>query len=134
MSRKDKRRETINPDITPLIDVVFLLLIFFLVTSTFKKDELALLLNLPKANDGKASSKEMKDRLIIELTKENLAVNNTEMSVEEFDKKIEILEDKTMPVILRADSQVVYQRLIEVLGILQKYKIPNLNLITEQKK
>ena len=132
--RRDKRRETISPDITPLIDVVFLLLIFFLVTSTFKKEELALLLNLPKSTDGKSSAKELKDRLIIELTKDKLAVNNEEMNSEDFDKKIESLTDKTIPVILRADSQVVYQRVVEVLGILQKYKIPNLNLITEQKK
>jgi len=32
-----KRREYISPDITPLIDIVFLLLIFFLVSSVFKK-------------------------------------------------------------------------------------------------
>ena len=132
--RKDKRRDTFSPDLTPLIDVVFLLLIFFLVTSTFKKDELALLLNLPKASDGKSSQKEMKDRLVIELTDDKLAVNNSEMGIEEFDQKVGTLEDKTIPVILRADSQVVYQRIVEILGILQKYKIPNLNLITEQKK
>jgi biopolymer transport protein ExbD len=42
-----RRREPLSPDMTPLIDVVFLLLIFFLVSTSFKKDELALLLNLP---------------------------------------------------------------------------------------
>ena len=36
-----KRREPLNPDITPLIDVVFILLVFFIVTSTFKKDEMS---------------------------------------------------------------------------------------------
>lgn len=132
--RKDKRRETIAPDLTPLIDVVFLLLIFFLVTSTFKKEELALLLNLPKSTDGKSSAKELKDRLIIELSKDKLAVNNEELALEAFDQKIQALADKTIPVVLRADNQVVYQRIVEILGILQKHKIPNLNLITEQKK
>ena len=46
MARKAKR-ET-SRLLTPLIDVVFLLLIFFLVSSVFKKEEFALL-NLPKA-------------------------------------------------------------------------------------
>ncbi len=36
-------------DMTPLIDVVFLLLIFLLISTTFKKKQLALELNLPKA-------------------------------------------------------------------------------------
>ena len=42
-----KRREPLTPDLTPLIDVVFILLIFFIVSSVFKKEELALMLSLP---------------------------------------------------------------------------------------
>ena len=33
-----KRRESLGLDLTPVIDVVFILLIFFIVTSVFKKD------------------------------------------------------------------------------------------------
>ena len=36
-------------DMTPLIDVVFLLVIFLLISTTFKKKQLALELNLPRA-------------------------------------------------------------------------------------
>ena len=43
-----RRREPLNPDLTPLIDILFLLLIFFLATSVFKKDEVAISLSLPK--------------------------------------------------------------------------------------
>ena len=45
-----KHRETLTPDITPLIDIVFILLIFFIVSSVFKKEELALTLDLPNAS------------------------------------------------------------------------------------
>ena len=38
---KKRSRETLSPDLTPLIDVVFLLLIFFMVSTVFKKEELA---------------------------------------------------------------------------------------------
>jgi len=57
-----KRREHIAPDLTPLIDVVFLILIFFMVSSTFKKEELALLLTLPMP---KAPHKRSKKRISI---------------------------------------------------------------------
>jgi len=53
------RREQLSMDLTPLIDVVFLLLIFFLVTSVFKKDELALLLKLPKSEQGAGKEKKV---------------------------------------------------------------------------
>jgi biopolymer transport protein ExbD len=56
-----KRREALVPDMTPLIDVVFILLIFFIVTSVFKKEELALLLNLP---DSQAQTLEVEKELM----------------------------------------------------------------------
>ena len=43
-----KRTRRIRPDMTPLIDCVFLLLVFFLVTSVFKQDESVLKLILPE--------------------------------------------------------------------------------------
>ena len=36
-----KRRESLSLDLTPVIDVVFIILIFLIVTSVFKKEELA---------------------------------------------------------------------------------------------
>jgi len=56
---KRQRRESIAMDLTPLIDIVFLLLIFFLVTSSFKKEQLALLVKLPKAEQGAGSEKKV---------------------------------------------------------------------------
>ena len=45
--------ESPGVDLTPLIDVVFLLLIFFMVSSTFR-EETVLAVDLPKANSGAA--------------------------------------------------------------------------------
>lgn len=49
--RSPRRRTLIEAviDLTPMIDCVFLLIIFLLITTTFKKKQLALELNLPKA-------------------------------------------------------------------------------------
>ena len=66
MGRRHKR-EAISMDLTPLIDIVFLLLIFFLVTSSFKKEQLALLLKLPKAEQGAGTEKKT-EQLTIELS------------------------------------------------------------------
>lgn len=46
-----------TPNLTPLIDVVFLLLVFFLVATTFRKDEVELDLQLPEASTGEAAEK-----------------------------------------------------------------------------
>ncbi|MFA7092415.1 MAG: biopolymer transporter ExbD, partial [Arcobacteraceae bacterium] len=73
-----KRREKLNTDLTPLIDVVFILLIFFIVTSVFKKDELALILDLPKSN-AKESQIEQRE-ITIELSEEKLAFKGKEIT------------------------------------------------------
>lgn len=46
--RKPKRRSAVRIDMTPMVDVAFLLLIFFMVTTVFRKP-LAMEINLPEA-------------------------------------------------------------------------------------
>lgn len=130
MARKSKR-EHLTPELTPLIDVVFLLLIFFMVSSVFKKEELALLLNLPKAEQGKAEKTQQKV-VTIELSKENVAFDGAKIEFEELTEKISPLEKKTL-INLRVDGQVKYDRLVQVLDLLQKNKLENLSLITVKK-
>lgn len=50
MNLRKFRREEISVDLTPLIDVVFLLLIFFMVTTTFR-DESEIKVDLPQASN-----------------------------------------------------------------------------------
>ena len=125
-----KRRESLGLDLTPVIDVVFILLIFFIVTSVFKKEELALMLDLPKSN-----AKEMeiqKEQVFIELSKNKLAIKGIEVSFESLEDNLKAIKDKEKPVIVRIDKKVQYERVIKVLDLLQKYNLTNLALITNE--
>ena len=127
-----KKREILTPDITPLIDVVFILLIFFIVSSVFKKDELALVLNLPTSS---AQEIELKQKeLIIELNSDKLAVYGKEITLELLDQEIAAIEDKEKNIIFRIDKEIKYEKIIEVLEILQKHQLFNISLITDTKK
>lgn len=127
MSRK-QRREHLVPELTPLIDVVFLLLIFFMVSSVFKKEELALLLNLPKTESG-SSDAQSKKVVTIELSDDKIAYEGKEYSFESLVEEFVKLEKKTL-INLRVDGDVKYNRLVKVLDSLQKNKLENLSLIT----
>lgn len=129
MSRRN-RREALTPDLTPLIDVVFLLLIFFMVSSVFKKEELALLLTLPKTEQGKGDSKLVK-QITIELSKESIAINGKVVTIEELEDQIKGVDKKSL-INLRADGEVEYARIIKIFGKLNKYKLSNISLITEK--
>lgn len=129
MGRK-QRRESLAMDLTPLIDMVFLLLVFFLVTSTFKKDELALLLKLPKAQEGTGSEKKV-ENLTIELSADQVAVNGKKSSMEELPATL-AASQKDILVNLRVDGEVKYTRLVKVLDLLQTNKLENISLITDK--
>lgn len=125
-----RTRQELSADITPLIDVVFLLLIFFMTSTVFKKSELALLLSLPKTESGEAASADQKP-IVIEVDKENTAYDGKNLSIEELEAKLASLSNKESAIDLRVDKEVQYQRLVKVLDILKKYSLTNLSLITE---
>lgn len=131
MARKN-RRESIAMDLTPLIDMVFLLLVFFMVTSTFKKDELALLLKLPKVEEGTGTEKKI-EQLTIELSSDQIAVNGKKSSIEDLPATFAKTNKETL-VNLRVDGEVKYTRLVKVLDLLQANKLENISLITDKDK
>jgi biopolymer transport protein ExbD len=131
MARKS-RRETLTPELTPLIDVVFLLLIFFLVSSVFKKEELALLLSLPKTEQGKGE-KSLKKNVTIEMAADQIAFEGSKLTLDELKEKLSDVDPKNL-INLRVDGEVKYQRLVKVLDSLQKNKLENVSLITKKEK
>ena len=129
---KRQRRESIAMDLTPLIDIVFLLLIFFLVTSSFKKEQLALLVKLPKAEQGAGSEKKV-EQLTIELSDNEVAVNGKRTTIEDLPDSFKTVKKEAL-VNLRIDGDVKYQRLVKVLDLLQLNKLENISLITDKEK
>ncbi len=127
---RHKKREILTPDLTPLIDIVFILLIFFIVSSVFKKEELALNLSLPSSN-GKELEVEIK-QLNIELSPTSLAYLGKQIDFAQLDIQLANITKKDLPVILRIDKDVKYDRLIKVLDALQKYSLNNLALVTQE--
>jgi biopolymer transport protein ExbD len=126
-----RRRESLTLDMTPLVDVVFLLLIFFLVTTVFKKEELALLLNLPEGKEGQKLID--KREIVIELSENALAVGGKRVSFEELDVRLGGYTDKEKPVIVRIDENVRYRRIVRLFDLLEKHGLNNLQLLEQPK-
>ncbi len=126
-----KRREPLGIDLTPVIDVVFILLIFFIVTSVFKKDELALILDLPKS-DAKEVEIES-DQIFIELNEEKIAIKGIEVNFLSLEDNLKQIKDNKKAVIVKIDKNTKYERVTQVLDLLQKYNLNNLALVTDEK-
>ncbi|MCK5294055.1 MAG: biopolymer transporter ExbD [Arcobacteraceae bacterium] len=123
-----KRREPLTLDLTPLIDVVFILIIFFIVTSSFKQERFALNLTLPSAT-AKEINIEQK-QLTIEVTKKDIAYMGKKIDFLELQKKLEVIKDNKLPVVVKIDEKVTYDRVINILDLLQLNNFNNLALVT----
>jgi biopolymer transport protein ExbD len=126
-----KKRGELVLELAPFIDVTFLLIIFFLVTSVFKKDELALILNLPKVTKADQDSSKNDESLNLEVTAAEIAVNGKVIEFSNLPDYLKNLKKKTF-VNLRVDQGVQYQRVISIIEVLQKNEFHNLNLVTKE--
>lgn len=117
---------------TPLIDVVLLLLIFFVVTSAFVDREIEL--QLPDSDS--SAIPEEKKKFTIELGRQGeLALNGQRISVTGLDRVIEAESeaDNIRSVEIRADRAVIHGRVVEVLGIVKKHGVENVGIAVKQK-
>ena len=124
-----KRTRRIRPDMTPLIDCVFLLLVFFLVTSVFKQDESVLKLILPETQS--EIKRDTPEGLYIELSETELAFNGQRGTPDELREKAATVQNKKSPVAIKIDKGTTYERIAVILDILQVQKLYNIQLINE---
>lgn len=127
-----KRTRRIRPDMTPLIDCVFLLLVFFLVTSVFKQDESVLKLILPETQT--ETKRDTPEGLYIELSETELAFNGQRGTPDELREKAATVQNKKSPVAIKIDKGTTYERIAVILDILQVQKLYNIQLINEMEK
>ena len=111
-TRTQDRGFTFN--ITPLIDVVFLLIIFFLVASHFIRNENVEQIELPLASQGK-DDEDPSHRLVVTVVPSgDLILGTSTVTPEEFEQQLQTLIAKngveSTEVRIRADRSVIYSR------------------------
>ena len=120
---KEKSRMSIN--LTPLIDVLFILIIFFAVSSTFLEQP-GIELDLPKA---KSSEGHTTQRVIIYVDKDkNIFLNDNIVSINNLIDEVKKLSDvrKDKSIVLKADAAVPHGLIITIMDLLRQqgiYKI-----------
>ncbi len=134
-SRTETDRLEVN--ITPLIDVVFLLLIFFMVTTTFNQ-QAELRVDLPEAS----SEEQSLDVLPIEITIDTSGayyVNGVSLLYNEASTLMRSLQkiisdDKDRGVIIRADASTPHQAVITAMDTVSRLGITQLSIATSKPK
>lgn len=131
--RKEKQDIAVN--LTPLIDVVFLLLIFFMVSTSFTR-ETQIKLDLPKASVEPLDIKE--ESLEISIDKEGRYFVNGQglvnVSIETLKRAIRpiLKENKDISVIISADANTPYQSVVTAMDATSQLGVRNLKMATQR--
>jgi len=123
-------------NLTPLIDVVFLLLIFFMVSTTFDK-EAELSIDLPEA-DGTPVKVEKKFKIEISIDGQgHYFINKRRLkddSLKNLKRAIELTKatHKNIQVVISSDKNTPYQSFIRAMDAAKQLGLEHVNLATKQ--
>ena len=123
MRFRSENEENFSLDLTPLVDVVFLLLIFFMVSTVFVDFKRQMDISLPSSKS--SFSSETLEPIKVELTiNKQVFLNGKKIKIEELESALsKISSSKKRSAIIRADKNLSYGNVIRVMGILQTVQI-----------
>jgi len=133
LNLKPERREEIDLNLTPLIDVVFLLLIFFMVSTTFEKTS-KLKIDLPEASP-KAQLQPDKKIVIGIDAKGRFYINDRQLVNTQLKTvKAALLKvaggKQDVPIILRADAKTPHQSVVTAMDAASQVGLTHLSIST----
>ena len=135
MNLRPRRRESPSPNITPLIDVVFLLLIFFMVSTTFDK-QTRLKVDLPEAS-AEILPDDQPDRIEITIdTKGHFYVNDEELvthDVETLRRTLQKISDgrDDLPIVITGDRSAPYQAALTVMDAASQLGMLSISFVAQ---
>jgi biopolymer transport protein ExbD len=120
--------------IAPMVDIVFLLLIFFLVTWNFSRSETELDVKVPKAREGKETRRAVGEVIINVKTNGAVVMNRRQMNTAELQDTLQKIASlyPDQAVILRGDENTDYRHVVEVLDICRRANIWNVAFATSR--
>jgi len=130
-----QQRDEVGINLTPLIDVVFLLLIFFMVSTTFTR-ETHLSIDLPEAQGQPAEDLDKQIEILVDESG-SYRVNGLKL----VDNRMRTLQaaiykestgDTTLPMIITADANTAYEHVVQAMDAAGQMGFVHLSITTRQ--
>ena len=118
-----------DDNLLPLVNIIFLLLIFFMIAGVIAKQKEMYDVDLATAVIDKYSESE--NNILFIKSDNSIIFNDSTTTVKDLNDKLKMIKDKT--IIIAADKDVTTSKLNKVLIELNKNKITNVTLLTNEK-
>ena len=137
MNFKRQAREELNLNLTPLIDIVFLLLIFFMVSTTFTKEN-HLAVNLPEASGEVAEAPKKLVEVVVDRDGQysvngQRLVNDRLVTLKQAIEKVSE-GDRTLQFVITADAKTPHQSVVQAMDAAGQLGFAKLSITSKQPK
>lgn len=125
-----KSNPAVNIEITPLIDIVFILVIFFVATSKISESQF-LNIDLPESNYLESNEDNLNNQIIVKSNGEIVIGSKTYQS-DEINLEMALLDNLTVEnvVILSIEKKVYHEQTIAIMDLLQKNNFTDIKIKT----
>jgi biopolymer transport protein ExbD len=129
---KFKRRAKLEKgmlDLTPMVNIFFLLFVFFLFTSSFIFQP-GIRVSLPKAV---TSEVVQQDNVVLTITRDDrIYLEDKEISQAELDSRLKVLNKDKMGLLIKADSRAPLGRIVQIWDACRREGVSQVNIATNQ--
>jgi len=118
-------------NITPMLDLAYVLLVIFIIMTTASVQGITV--NLPKASEAPAIAKP-KTKAISITADGTIYLDTYPVTMTELERLLSQYKaaDPELPVIVKADATIQYQKVVDVLDLIGRLEISQLGLVTQR--
>jgi biopolymer transport protein ExbD len=131
MIRLDENDVYDDINVTPMLDLSYVLLIIFIIMTTATVQGITV--NLPKASAAPSLAKP-KTKAVTIIEDGTLYLDTYPVSLQELESLLQQYKavDPDLPVVIKADSAIQYQRVVDVLDLMGRLEITQIGLVTKK--
>jgi biopolymer transport protein ExbD len=118
-------------NITPMLDLAYVLLVIFIIMTTATVQ--GIMVNLPKASAAPSLAKPQTKSVTI-TADGSIYLDTYPVSMPELEARLAQYKaiNPELPVVIKADGMIAYQRVVDVLDLMGKLEITQLGLVTQR--
>ncbi len=136
MTARRERSEDATINLTPMIDVVFLLVIFFMVGSKFSEAESRIKVNVPTVGDMRSITRVPDERIVAIEVDGTISLDGQPMTIPELTATLREQHQSypAMRVAVRADANGTNQQTVEVLHAVRSSGVDQIGISTRMRR
>ena len=130
-----RKRRAPSIIIVSLVDILTILLIFFVVSTTFKRDQPEVQINLPESKTAQNAPAELEHAIVSVDQNDEIKLDGRSISIEELESAVRDLPStRKSSLALQADKKASFGMIVKVMDALKLAGVKNLPAFTREEK